>query len=627
MAGPILAFIGGTVSAAASTATNPIMLGVQYESARAMPIVIPDLPSMQQMLGFNYCSETNFTDLALNHGVQYTSPKNPINYTRQNDRDVATIIPNPNNVGESWHDRSMQLLRQYPTVDEANLMFNRGLIDAQLHSHILDKSNPQNPALTYAFAQLRHEIPGPSDLVRFAVRDCFTPEVVEQFEYSKETPIAIKPWMEKQGFGESIGLALPPNATDAAGGTLSGDASWFDLFWWSHWELPSPTQGYEMLHRLYIRSDFGPSPYVTATNEFAERDLALLLKASDYPDYWRERLIAISYHNLNRSDVVPMYERGLVTESEVYHALRADGYRDEEAKVLLRLANWKKQRFIDGNVDNRTKAWICKLYSAGVLTEDAAKSRLESLGYDYPGIDNFLSNCDLEASIENTKVFLGTLKRGFITGVLTEDNVRDSMNTQNLRPNFIERQVNQWTLLRGARYKQLSAVKNIKAYNLGLINRNELIARLQNLQYNTVAISTMVNLADYDIAQRQLKRAQKELELQQKAIKTNLAEQLKAQKEAKKLLKEKESNIEKQNQKRVRKLIVAMTDKNILAFWKKKDIELWEVFYRLYYRDFPIIDARKYVDTYLDGPTDEEKVNAEIKAQKVYRSEPNPPLV
>ena len=80
-------------------------------------------------------------------------------------------------------------------------------------------------------------------------------------------------------------------------------------YWRAHWELPSPTTGFEMLHRLhpdvlevigekYKEMGLNPDDLKTDLDTLKE-----LLKISDYPKYWRDRLAAISYSPLTRVDL------------------------------------------------------------------------------------------------------------------------------------------------------------------------------------------------------------------------------------------------------------------------------------------------------------------------------------
>lgn len=621
----ILSFLGGQIGSAVSGMFTPVTATIGYTTNSIMPVVMPELGELINAFAREDITIPVFREMALLHGRAFGSLEQVFKYTREEDG-IADIDYNAVQQPRSINAQALKQFQYLPSIDEAKVLLNRGLITQALFSHIISKYTTYNPALANAISQTRYEIPGPSDLVRFAVRDVFSPEIVRQFEYAKETPTEIKPWMDKQGYGQSIGIPLPDNATDAAGNAIRGETTWFDLYWQSHWDLPSPTQGYEMLHRLYPDSRFGPSPFVTPETSFVDRDLEKLLKASDYPDYWRKRLIAISYHNLNRSDVIPMFRYGLLQEREVYHALRADGYRDEEANQLLRLANFQKQRELGVDPAKKAKEWVCKSYRKGLISRDNAIARLEDIGITRRFADSFLDTCDLEEQFELNQERIRTLKRGVITGVVTREGAENLLNRMNIQPPVITRYLDVWDHLKFSRYKNASTKQNLSAFEKGLINRQELIARLQNLGYTSVAISTMIQLADYNLQQKRLKLLQQqttqELKIQKQRIKDAISN---ARAEAAKIRK-RETNIEKFNNRRIRSIVKASSDKNIIEWYKKELIQLWEVYYRLYYKDYSIADAAKWVLNKLPDLEEKEYVDAQNKAQKVYRSEPNPPL-
>ena len=621
----ILSFLGGQIGSAVSGMFTPVTATIGYTTNSIMPVVMPELGELINALAREDITIPVFREMALLHGRAFGSLEQVFKYTKEEDG-IADIDYNAVQQPRSINAQALKQFQYLPSIDEAKVLLNRGLITQALFSHIISKYTTYNPALANAISKTRYEIPGPSDLVRFAIRDVFSPEIVRQFEYAKETPTEIKPWMDKQGYGQSIGIPLPDNATDAAGNAIRGEATWFDLYWQSHWDLPSPTQGYEMLHRLYPDSRFGPSPFVTPETSFVDRDLEKLLKASDYPDYWRKRLIAISYHNLNRSDVIPMFRYGLLQEREVYHALRADGYRDEEANQLLRLAYFQKQRELGIDPAKKTKEWVCKSYRKGLISRDNAIARLEDIGITRRFADSFLDTCDLEEQFELNQERIRTLKRGVITGVVTREGAENLLNRMNIQSPVITRYLDVWDHLKFSRYKNASTRQNVSAFEKGLINLQELQARLQNLGYTSQAITTMTQLANYNLQQKRLKLLQQqttqELKLQKQRIKETIA---KARADAAKIRK-KETNIEKFNQRRIRSIVKASSDKNIVEWYKKELIQLWEVYYRLYYKDYGIADADKWVRNKLPNLEEGLYNESQIKAQKVYRSEPNPPL-
>ncbi|GAH79863.1 unnamed protein product, partial [marine sediment metagenome] len=62
---------------------------------------------------------------------------------------------------------------------------------------------------------------------------------------------------------------------------------WSERYWAAHWNLPSPQQGFEMLHRGVINVS----------------ELNMLLRALDVMPFWRDKLTAIAFRRLTRVDI------------------------------------------------------------------------------------------------------------------------------------------------------------------------------------------------------------------------------------------------------------------------------------------------------------------------------------
>jgi hypothetical protein len=560
-----------------------------------------------------------------------------------------------------------------PDVQTLGILRNRKIITQELYNFAVGRQVDSNPLLVAAHNQLRYETPGPSDLVRFAVREAFNPELITLFGYNKEFPTQILPLMEGQGYGGPTGLSLPAGSTDGDNNNRVGGATWSDLYWWSHWELPSLTSGYEMLHRLYPDSEYGPSPLVTDDTSFTSDKLELLQKAQDIPDYWRKRLQAISYNPISTGEGDYMYETGLIEEDDLYHIYRAAGHSDDDCKIMLAAARQKKDRYvplgigdleylyIEGLVgdtqvrdvltkhgysnDNiilmtkmyglkkqrsletdpgkESQEYVCKYYKMGLLTDREAIDSLKGLGYEEWQADRFLGKCVLEIKGETVLSTIKTLEQAFYRGIYDVESLKLEFIHNGLNPDVTDFWVQRWKYKRDVTFKSASAKQNLTAFKNGVLTEAYLVARLFNLGYDGSSINVMVANQKMQIIQAQTAALAKQARADAKAKALAAAAALKAQQKATKKDQQDAKIVTNQANKRLRAFIKASSDANIKSWYKDKLISLWEVYYRLYYKGYIIRDADHWVTANFKDATQGEKDAAAKKAQSQFRAEGN----
>lgn len=513
--------------------------------------------------------------------------------------------------------------------DDATIMslWNRTVITDELAEWWLTRRYDGNKAFVDAIGQLRLQIPGPPDLVRFAVRDCFTPEIVEKYGYAKETPENIKPYMAAQGLAGKIDIAIPASATNQDGEPIRGDASWFDLYWWSHWELPSLTDGYNMLHRLYSDSRWGPSPDADENTYFDPPDLELLQKTQDIPDYWRKRLQAISYHPLTRADAENCYILGIVDEMSLYHSLRSEGYNDDMAQLLVGKTKLLQDRNLGIDPSKVTKEWICSHYQDGVIADEDAVNMLTKNGFTQSQAYGFLDNCKLEFSGKQAKERLRHIREAYMMGVYDDAKVMQVLVDQGITPFIRNRTTETWKSIRDVKTKFASARQLLQFAENGVLTEQDLTGRLYNLGYEAKSITTMVNNVKVKLAHKfadaQIQQA-KAIAAQAKALaQKQLADQRAATQAAKQTKRIQDSIVEK----RIKSIVKGASDAHIKQWFKDNLILLWEVLYKLYYKDYTITDAKRYVTELKPKPTGAQYAAAQAKALKQYYGEGNPPII
>lgn len=255
---------------------------------------------------------------------------------------------------------------QLLTVGVLQDALNRGFIDERTAEDHLSRSGYDGTSRT-ALLQLRNILPGPTDLVHMAVREVFDPEARQRLTLDLDFP---------EPFAQYAAL-------------LGITREWAENHWAAHWDLPSPSQGYEMLHRGLI----------------TEQDLANLLKALDYAPVWRDKLQAISYSPITRVDLRRLYKLKILTEDDVFTGYKALGYDEQRARWLTDFTKNYYTPEDESEVDEFTKASAAQIrlaYRRHVITRDEAVDKLMELGYSEDTADFLLALDDVQLALNPT---------------------------------------------------------------------------------------------------------------------------------------------------------------------------------------------------------------------------------
>lgn len=448
----------------------------------------------------------DLSDNAFFHALPFREP------TRNEDeygKNVLIAHPGYCDGGNYW-DRFLATQTYTPTNDELMVMLNRGLINQRAFYRGIGRNCDVHTGWGKVYDQLRYVIPPISDLISFSVREAFNRDVITKFGYNKELPIEILPWLEKQGLAGGTKFAMPPNSTTTIGPDNREFAQWFDHYWWAHWQLPSLSMGYEMYHRLYATSRYGPSPDVRLPNGQADPELRFefdeldtLHKTQDYPPFWRRRLAAMSFNPLTRTDVRRMRQVGVFKNpQEVYHAYRAIGYNDTNAE---RLAQFTEELTKPKNrkVSQQTAKLICQGRMAGLLSEDEAINKLKEMGYSQEDSEAYILSCETETLLKNALKKIGMIRLAYLKGKVNELAAYEMMRSLGLTNDKINGNLLDWKQQRAIKYRDLTVNQLKKAFLNGNINEYELKRRLENLDYSPNDIKLLIE-ETYDEMSNQL---------------------------------------------------------------------------------------------------------------------------
>jgi hypothetical protein len=238
--------------------------------------------------------------------------------------------------------------------------------------------------------------PGPADVVRFAVREVYTPEIVKKYGLLEDLPEEYLEMAKKVGLSEDFAKQ----------------------YWAAHWELPSVSQGFEMFHRGLITYD----------------ELKTLLRTLDVMPYWRDKIIELSYNLPTRVDLRRMYSIGVISEDELFNYYRKLGYAEDDAR---KLTEWTKKEYME---EERTlaKNQVKELYILGEIDEEKAREYLKALGYAGDEQDFIIVLWQHEKLSSLQKEVIDYLTEMYKAGIIDYDKYADELGKLNLKATTLQ---------------------------------------------------------------------------------------------------------------------------------------------------------------------------------------------
>lgn len=255
--------------------------------------------------------------------------------------------------------------------------------------------------------------PMPADLVRFAVREVYTPTVRAEYGMDEDYPTIFE--------------------TEAAKGGMTPDQA--KNFWAAHWELPSINMGYEMFQRTTTDpTPFSGSPIGKVGEKplykvMDEEHLETLLKTLDVMPAWRNLLMRISYAPFTRVDVRRMYRDKVLNVEEVNAAYHDIGYDDWKSG---KLTDWTIAQ-AEGTERELTRTMILQGYEDGQITKKEAAAYLERLRYDVDEVDFILTLKDTDIAEKEQKEQIQAYQAMYRSGKTEDAEFMAQLDGLNLR--------------------------------------------------------------------------------------------------------------------------------------------------------------------------------------------------
>jgi hypothetical protein len=329
--------------------------------------------------------------------------------------------------------------RDLITTEDRDKGFRRlGYLDSNIYS-TLEKITVQIPPI--------------SELIRYMVRDTGDQELVDKFgldsQFDQKWTGELKEWGKNQGIDDKFAR----------------------YSWRAHWSIPSPTQLYEMYHRLRFRDPNDPAFVDEPTIKEA-------LIQQDILPFWIDKYLAISFRPLTRVDTRRAYDIGSLQLEDVRKSYLDQGYDETNADILTRFTQGLK-------IQRVQKHPAIKRVISGELTTDQFRNILTSEGYGPLEIERANSRLGVEIEASKKKACLNSVKKRYLTGEISDANILGTIQNYTGDETQTKSLAERWQCEKNARGKSVPYGTLCNMYFNNILSSADLYQRLLNLGYTT----------------------------------------------------------------------------------------------------------------------------------------------
>jgi len=203
------------------------------------------------------------------------------------------------------------------------------------------------------------------------------------------------------------------------------------------------------------------------------------LGQADYPAFWRQRLMAISYSPMTRIDLRRAYETDNISFARLKAGLQDRGYAPADALALARFYEATALQAL------ARRPIISQWVKSGFETRLLRKA-LEQSGSRKDLVDKAMEIAETRRKIHIQQECLAAIKRGFISHFLDEAAARQKLAQLGFNVQEQDKFIADWTCIRDSKSKVESASMICTAFKLGLITARDAVKALGQLGYNRV---------------------------------------------------------------------------------------------------------------------------------------------
>lgn len=348
--------------------------------------------------------------------------------------------------------------RQTPTIDLVTAAFFRNLITDEEWTSNLERMS-YAPEHVEMLKGLRDMIPPVQDLIEMAVKEGFSDDIATRFGQDEDFPSDFAKWAKQKGLSEF----------------------WTKIYWRTHWKLPSPNMAFEMFQRDII----------------TQEELINLLRALDIMPFYRERLIKLSYRQLDRVDIRRMHALNLISRDDLVTAYRHDGYSPEDAErlaIFTEVYNETSSRL--GQYRDLTEAQVRRFYTEGLLEEDEAIKNLMELRYSREDADLIIRSINIEEAAKDRREAIASIVARASKHAITQVEAMAELGALNLSQRELAKATTQITRSKASQSEVPTVQKLDDMYKAKIIDRETYKQGLAAHGYNQTWIDRMASLLE-----------------------------------------------------------------------------------------------------------------------------------
>jgi len=287
--------------------------------------------------------------------------------------------------------------------------------------------------------------PHVQDLIRFAIREVFTPELAEQLGLYEDMP--------------------PDFITEARKAGLKPEHA--SQFWAAHWLLPSFQMGREMLHRRIITPE----------------KFKMLLRVLDYSPAWRKELTAVAYRVRTRVDLRRLYQDGIIPKRKGPKWTKDDdlvgAYQDYGYTVpnAIQMAEWTERRYTPKTIASAIKL-AATSYERGYVEDDEFLGMLRRIGITEEARKILFSGSRAKRALKALDTLVKKAKARLKDGLVGEEEFRKLLGEYGLSTTTIQRVLDDAKAEEAPKTKGLTNAETLRLFKKGLI---ETVTEAQSL--------------------------------------------------------------------------------------------------------------------------------------------------